>query len=119
MTEFRVNFLRPFTSDWIRGDVTYNENGILDEVDLNLLSGGVEYIAFAMSLITPSPGVGSSGGGGDDDDKDKDAEIDLLFIVLIVSIIGVGALAVIVVLFKKGIIDLSKINEKSKSHELT
>jgi len=119
MTEFRVNFLRPFTSDWIRGDVTYNENGILDEVDLNLWSGGVEYPAFAMSLITPSPGGGSSGGGGDDDDKDKDTELDIMFIILMVSIIGVGAFAVIVVLIKKGIIDLSKTNAKTKSHELT
>jgi len=119
-TEFRVYFHKPYTTDWIMGDVSYNENGILDEVDLYLWADGVEYPAFVMSLITTDTGgVPPSEGGGNDGDNDKDAEIDLLFIILLVSIIGVGALAVIVVLIKKGIIDLSKPKVKSKSHELT
>ncbi len=110
-TELLVNFHKPYTTDWILGDVSYNENSILDEVYLYLWADGVEYPAFSMSLITPSPGGGSSGGGGDDGDKDKDTELDIMFIILMVSIIGVGAFAVIVVLIKKGIINFSKINE--------
>lgn len=116
---FWVDFNNPSKSDWIIGDVNYNENGVLDELWLNLLSNGVAYTAFAMSLITPSTGGGPSGGGGDDDDDDdKNAEVDIIFIILIISIIAIGTFAVIVVLIKKGIIDLSKTKIKSKSNEL-
>ncbi len=115
--EFRVYFHNPSKSNWIIGDVSYDESGILNEIYLNLWSGGVDYTAFTMLLITPSASGGPSGGGGDDDDDDdKNVEMDMLFIILIISIIGVGAFAVIVVLIKKGIIDLSKTNAKSKSY---
>ena len=117
--EFRVYFHNPSKSDWIIGDVSYDENGVLNEIYLSLWTGGDDYIAFAMSLILPSGSGIISDGGGDDDDKGKDTEIDILFIILIVFIISVGAFAVIIVLIKKGIINFSKINEKSKSHELT
>jgi len=120
ITIFWVKFYNPSKSEWIRGYVTYDEYGILIEIYLNLWRGGVKYTAFAMSMITLDAGGGPSGGGGDDDDDDdKNAEMDILFIILIISFIGVGAFAVIVVLIKKGIIDLSKTNAKSKSHELT
>jgi hypothetical protein len=119
-TEFRVDFHNPFKLDWIAGDVSYDEKGVLNEIDLSLWIDGVEYnTAFAMSLITPDAGGGLSGGGGDDDDDDdKIAEMDIGFIILIISIIAIGAFAVIVVLIKKGIINLSKTNVKSKSKEL-
>lgn len=50
---------------------------------------------------------------GDDDDDDDDDELNILLIVLIISLVSVGALTIIiVVLIKRGIIDISKLKRK-------
>ena len=115
--EFWVYFHNPSKSDWVIGSVRYDENGVLDRIKLNLWSDGDMYTAFAMSLITPGADGGLFVGGGDDDDDDKNAEVNIMFIILIISIISVGTFTIIVVLNKKGIINTSKINIKSKTQE--